>query len=341
MLGHLVEDFKNKAKNISSLQKLLELKSRFLGKKSFISAKFKEILNLEIEEKKKIGSEINQIKLEIEKIFMHYKNLLEKATLKNQKDSEEDFSIPARDYYIGKIHPISHSQELLYEIFTMHGFEVKFGPEIENSWYNFTALNIAEDHPARKMHDTFYIKGEGDKLLRTHTSNVQIRTMEKSSPPFKFISIGKTFRSDSDRTHTPMFHQMEGVFVDKNINFSHLKFLMKDLVEKFFNNADIKIRFRPSYFPFTEPSCEVDIKISEQDPWLEILGCGMIHPLVLKNVNLDPEIYQGFAFGLGVERITMIKHKIQDLREFFSGDLKWIEYFGITPFKTNNVFTAQ
>ncbi len=334
----LIKKFKKEAQKISSIQKLLELKSNFLGKKSILHSKFKELVNLNLKEKKEIGSKINNIKSEIEGIFLYYKNKLDYKILNNKSSNQiEDLTIHAKKYSIGKIHPIAHSQELLFEIFTQQGFELKFGPEIENDWYNFTALNIAKDHPARNMHDTFYLNGQENKLLRTHTSNVQIRTMEKSKPPFKFVSLGKTFRSDSDRTHTPMFHQMEGVFIDQNVNFANLKFFMKDLIEKFFSNKEIKIRFRPSYFPFTEPSCEVDIKISENDPWLEILGCGMVHPNVLKNVNLDSDQYQGFAFGLGIERITMIKHNINDIRDFFAGSIKWFEYFGISPFKMNNI----
>jgi len=248
--------------------------------------------------------------------------------------------LPGRTYFAGKIHPVSQVIDEVTSIFSEIGFSVEEGPDVENEYYNFSALNTPENHPARDMHDTFYLDRSKDLLLRTHTSPVQIRTMLKGKPPFKIIAPGRTYRCDSDQTHSPMFHQLEGLHIDKNINMGHLKGCLYYFVKKFFEVEKVKIRFRPSHFPFTEPSAEVDIgykiqdgkiKIGEGDKWLEILGCGMVHPNVLKNVKVNPKQYQGYAFGVGIDRLAMLKYGINDLRAFFESDIRWLEFYGFDP----------
>ena len=245
------------------------------------------------------------------------------------------------NYFIkGKIHPVSQTIDEISSIFSEIGFSVEEGPDIENEYNNFTALNTPDNHPARDMHDTFYLDENKETLLRTHTSPVQIRTMLKDKPPFKIIAPGRTYRSDSDQTHAPMFHQVEGLHIDKDINMGHLKGCLNYLIKEFFEVEKIKMRFRPSHFPFTEPSAEVDIGyeikdgkivIGEGDQWLEILGCGMVHPNVLKNVKVDPSKYQGYAFGIGIDRLAMLKYGINDLRAFFDCDYRWLNHFGFDP----------
>ena len=250
-----------------------------------------------------------------------------------------DVTLPARPSVQGKIHPVTQVIEEITAIFADMGFAVAEGPDIETDDYNFDKLNIPESHPARRMHDTFYLQGNGDgkALLRTHTSPVQIRTMQGGKPPFRFIAPGSTYRCDSDLTHTPMFHQIEGFVIDKGINMGHLKGCLIEFLKAFFELDEVPVRFRPSFFPFTEPSAEVDIgckrsrdelKIGAGDDWLEVLGCGMVHPNVLKNCNLDPNEWQGFAFGMGVERLAMLKYGIPDLRTFFDSDTRWLSHYG-------------
>ena len=239
----------------------------------------------------------------------------------------------------GSYHPINKMRNFLVEILESRGFKYMDGPEIETENYNFDMLNIRENHPARQMHDTFYVN-EISNVLRTHTSPVQVRTMLKGKPPFKIIAPGRTYRSDSDQTHTPMFHQLEGLHIDKNINMGHLKGCLNYFIKQFFEVDKIKMRFRPSHFPFTEPSAEVDIGyriennkivIGEGDKWLEILGCGMVHPNVLKNCKVDPKKFQGFAFGIGIDRLAMLKYGINDLRSFFDCDYRWLNHYGFDP----------
>ena len=249
--------------------------------------------------------------------------------------------LPVRKFNKGKIHPISKVISEIEEIFINLGFEVTFGPEIEDDFHNFTALNIPKSHPARQMQDTFYLNAndnDGEKLLlRTHTSSVQIRKLQNSKPPLAVITIGKVYRRDSDQTHTPMFHQMEVMMIDKNVNMGHLKWILEEFLKKFFEIEEVSMRFRPSFFPFTEPSAELDIgyekknnliSIGGDKKFLEILGCGMVHPNVLKNVDIDPDQYQGFAFGVGIERLAMLKYGITDLRSFFDNDVRFLKHFG-------------
>ena len=265
-------------------------------------------------------------------------NFIENKVLNEKLEKEiVDTSLPPRNFSSGKIHPISQTIYKVIEIFGAMDFAVKSGPDIESDFNNFTALNIPDHHPAREMQDTFYID---DKVLRTHTSPVQVRTMLNSKPPIRIIVPGRTYRSDYDSTHTPMFHQVEGLLIDSSSYMAHLKGCLIDFLKEFFEINDLKYRFRPSYFPFTEPSAEMDIaftkknnviKVGEGDEWLEILGCGMVNPKVLKNCNIDSAKYQGFAFGMGIERLSMLKYGITDLRTFFESDFRWLTHYGFNP----------
>ena len=253
-----------------------------------------------------------------------------------------DVTLSTRPAYEGKLSPITQTIAEVTKIFQKMGFETALGPDIEDDYHNFTALNIPPEHPARQLHDTFYIKNKKNKLLRTHTSPVQIRTLEKKKPPLKIIAPGRTYRADSDMTHTPMFHQVEGLYLDTNVNMSQLKGCIMDFCKEFFEIDDLPVRFRPSFFPFTEPSAEIDIgcykdkkniRIGNGGSWLEIMGCGMVHNKVLKYCKIDSKKYQGFAFGLGVERLAMLKYGISDLRSFFDSDIKWLNNFGFLTFE--------
>ena len=291
--------------------------------------------------KKAFASNLNKIKddlanqLEQKNIEIETKEINEK--LKNEK---VDVTLPIRPKRKGKIHPVSQVIDEISSIFSEIGFSVAEGPDVETEYNNFTALNTPEEHPARDMHDTFYLEENKKLLLRTHTSPVQVRTMLSSKPPFKIIAPGRTYRCDSDQTHAPMFHQLEGLHIDKGITMGHLKGCLDYFIKEFFEVKNVKMRFRPSHFPFTEPSAEVDIGykiekgkivIGEGDKWLEILGCGMVHPNVLKNVKIDTKKYQGFAFGIGIDRLAMLKYGINDLRAFFEADYRWLSHFGFDP----------
>jgi phenylalanyl-tRNA synthetase alpha chain len=324
--------------NASSIDEIEKLRIYYLGKKGLISLEMKSLTSLSIEEKKNKGQELNIFKSFFEKELKNKKNDLTNQEV-NEKLAKEkiDTSLPPRDFNTGKIHPISQTIYKVIEIFGSMGFSVKSGPDIESDFNNFTALNIPDHHPAREMQDTFYI---GDKILRTHTSPVQVRTMLDSKPPIRIIVPGRTYRSDYDSTHTPMFHQVEGLLIDESSNMAHLKGCLIDFLRDFFEIKDLKYRFRPSYFPFTEPSAEMDIafikkdnviKIGEGDEWLEVLGCGMVNPKVLQNCNIDPTKYQGFAFGMGIERLSMLKYGITDLRTFFESDFRWLRHYGFNP----------
>jgi phenylalanyl-tRNA synthetase alpha chain len=266
---------------------------------------------------------------------------IEKKEINKKLEKEKiDITLPERPFVQGKIHPVSQVIDEISSIFSEIGFSVEEGPDVENEYNNFTALNTPDNHPARDMHDTFYLDDTKELLLRTHTSPVQIRTMLNDKPPFKIIAPGRTYRSDSDQTHTPMFHQVEGLHIDKNINMGHLKGCLNYFIKEFFEVDKIKMRFRPSHFPFTEPSAEVDIGyeikdgkivIGEGDKWLEVLGCGMVHPNVLKNVKVNPDEFQGYAFGIGIDRLAMLKYGINDLRAFFDCDYRWLNHFGFDP----------
>ena len=312
-----------------------------LGKKGRVSLLMRELGKMTPEEKNEFGPKLNQLKNTLNAAVINRKNTLEEETLNIKLQSEGvDISLSAGSGDNGSIHPITQVLDEVTEIFTEMGFSVAEGPEIEEDFYNFTALNIPEEHPARQMHDTFYFPEDDEgnrKVLRTHTSPMQIRTMLEGEPPYRIIAPGRTYRNDSDATHTPMFHQVEALVIDKNIHMGHLKWCIEEFCKKFYERDDIKIRFRPSYFPFTEPSAEVDIGcsfkdgeilIGEGDDWLEIMGCGMVNERVLENVNLDPKEYQGFAFGLGLDRAAMLKWGIPDLREFFTSDLRWLKHYG-------------
>ncbi len=339
MLNEIVNIVKKKINFINSLQEIHQIKVEFLGKSSVIQQEIKKLSSLNILQRKEYAKTINVIKQKIKVIIDLKTEEIKNKILKEKFEKERiDLTIPARSINRGNIHPITQCIEELIQVFTKYNFNIKSGPEIETDWYNFTALNIDKYHPARQMHDTFYLKEVSykSKILRTHTSSVQIKVMEKEKPPFRFISYGKAYRADSDLTHTPMFHQIEGLVIDRDINMSHLKYIITDFITTFFEK-NIEIQFRPSYFPFTEPSAEVDIKMNKKDKWLEVLGCGMVHPKVLTNVNIDPNIYKGFAFGLGIERFAMLKYNIKDLRQFFTGDIRWLKHYNFDLFNIPSI----
>ena len=331
------------AKNKLELQ---NLKTQFLGKNSQINQEFKKLGSLNEDERKVKATSLNNEKQKISEAINIRLKELEKLEIneKLQKD-KVDVTLPARERPNGKIHPVSQVIDEISSIFSEIGFSVEEGPDVESEYNNFTALNTPEDHPARDMHDTFYLDKNKKTLLRTHTSPVQIRTMLKNKPPIKIIVPGRTYRCDSDMTHTPMFHQLEGLYVDKNINMGDLKGCLEYFLKKFFEDNKLKMRLRPSHFPFTEPSAEVDISykienekivVGEGDKWLEVLGCGMVHPNVLKNVKIDSSKFQGYAFGVGIDRLAMLKYGITDLRSFFEGDIRWLDHYG---FDSNDVPT--
>tara|TARA_B100001750_G_C15473534_1_gene581191 strand:+ start:457 stop:1446 length:990 start_codon:yes stop_codon:yes gene_type:complete len=314
----------NEIKNSKTLAGLDDIRIRYLGKKGEITSQLKLLALMDPIKKPTFGQEINEAKKRVENELKLKKIELKKLTIaKNIETSSIDVTLPGRTYLSGSIHPITTTLMEIENIFLNAGFIIKNGPEIENEYYNFSALNIPENHPARAMHDTFYVGP--DLLLRTHTSPIQIRSMEIEGVPIKVIAPGKVYRRDSDLTHIPMFHQVEGLVIDKNINFSHLKGILREFINCFFQK-ELELRFRPSYFPFTEPSAEVDI-LSEDGKWLEILGCGMVHPKVLENLDLDSEIYTGYAFGMGVERLAMLKYDIKDIRLFYENDLNFLSQF--------------
>ena len=300
-------------------------KSKYIGKTGPLTEAMRGLSKLSNEEKPKAGACINEIKQSIEALLNNRKDVIQnEAMLSQLKDEYIDVTLPGLKQSKGSLHPISLTMHRIENIFHSIGFDLATGPEIEDDYHNFTALNIPESHPARAMHDTFYINK--NHVLRTHTSPVQVRYMKDNKPPLKVISPGRVYRVDSDATHSPMFHQVEGLWVDKNVNFSNLKGVVQDFLQKFFEDNNLTIRFRPSFFPFTEPSAEIDM--SWNGGWLEIGGCGMVHPKVLNQVNINTEEFQGFAFGLGVERLTMLKYRINDLRPFFTNDLRFLKQFG-------------
>ena len=330
MSEQILELAQTKLKSANSSREIQDLRVEFLGKSGLITKEMQKLGQAAPEERKSLGQEINQIKQQILTAIEEKAAVIEKAELEARLNSEKiDLTAPARTLQKGSIHPITQCMDELIQVFSKYGFDIKDGPSIEDDWYNFTALNIDENHPARQMHDTFYLQSEGEKakVLRTHTSPIQVRTMQNEKPPYRFIAPGRTYRSDSDLTHTPMFHQIEGLVIDKNIHMGHLKYVIIDFIRTFFEQPNIEVQFRPSFFPFTEPSAEVDIRMNKDDKWLEVLGCGMVHPNVLKNVGINPEEYQGFAFGLGVERFAMLKYGMRDLRQFFEGDMRWLNHY--------------
>ena len=340
-LKKIKEDFLIKLKSKINLSELNQIKLDLFGKEGLITSYFKKIGSIENSERKKFATNLNLIKDELNDAINQKTKEIELNQINSKLEKEKiDVTLPERSFLRGKIHPVSQTIDEISSIFSEIGFNVEEGPDVENEYNNFTALNTPDNHPARDMHDTFYLDDNKKKLLRTHTSPVQIRTMMNGKVPFKIIAPGRTYRSDSDQTHSPMFHQVEGLHIDKNINMGHLKGCLNYFIKEFFEVDKIKMRFRPSHFPFTEPSAEVDIGyeikdgkivIGEGDKWLEILGCGMVHPNVLKNVKVDPKKYQGYAFGIGIDRLAMLKYGINDLRSFFECDYRWINHFGFDP----------
>ena len=340
-LKKLKDEFFSKLRGKLNLSEVNQIKSELFGKNGLISTQFKKIGTIAESEKKKFASDLNIIKDELQSLINSKINEAENTEINKKLEQERiDITLPERSFVRGKIHPVSQTIDEISSIFSEIGFSVEEGPDVENEYNNFTALNTPENHPARDMHDTFYLDEKKQNLLRTHTSPVQIRTMIKDKPPFKIIAPGRTYRSDSDQTHAPMFHQVEGLHIDKDINMGHLKGCLNYFIKEFFEVDKIKMRFRPSHFPFTEPSAEVDIGyemkdgkiiVGEGDQWLEILGCGMVHPNVLKNVNVDTAKYQGYAFGIGIDRLAMLKYGINDLRAFFDCDYRWLSHFGFDP----------
>ncbi|GAB3734449.1 phenylalanine--tRNA ligase subunit alpha [Silanimonas algicola] len=312
----------------TTLEALEALRVALLGKSGSITAQLKSLGTLPPDERKAVGEGINKARDAIGEALAARKAVLEQAALDARLASERiDVTLPGRDGEMGVVHPVSRTIERLTGILRGLGYDLADGPEIEDDWHNFEALNFPPHHPARAMHDTFYF-GDG-RLLRTHTSPVQVRAMKGQTPPLRVIAAGKVYRSDSDQTHTPMFHQIEGFVVGENVSFAELKGTLKALVRAFFER-DFEMRFRPSYFPFTEPSAEVDIAWQQPDGstrWLEVLGCGMVHPNVLRSCGIDPEKYTGFAFGLGVERFAMLRYGVNDLRSFFDNDVRFLGQF--------------
>jgi len=318
------------------LRALDDVRVQFLGKSGLFTERLKQLGKLPAEERKTAGQAINDAKQAFQLALEARKAALEAALLAQRLASERvDVSLPGRDAASGGLHPVTRTMQRIEAFFASAGFEVAEGPEIEDDFYNFEALNIPSHHPARAMHDTFYF--DEHMLLRTHTSPVQIRHMQNAQPPMKVIAPGRVYRCDSDLTHTPMFHQVEGFLVDETVSFVDLKGILNAFLHSFFEREDLEVRFRPSYFPFTEPSAEVDIqcvicsgqgcRVCKQTGWLEVLGCGMIHPEVFRHVGIDSEKYLGYAFGMGVERLTMLRYGVNDLRLFFENDLRFLKQF--------------
>ncbi|SDY86449.1 phenylalanine--tRNA ligase subunit alpha [Nitrosomonas halophila] len=319
--------------NIADLE---QAKARYLGRDGEITALLKGLKELAPAERPVMGERINQAKRMLEEALVRRRGYLqEKAMAARLAEESLDVTLPGRGMGMGGIHPVTRTMMRIESLFHSIGFATATGPEIETDFFNFTALNIAENHPARAMHDTFYV--DDNRLLRTHTSPVQIHYMQNHKPPIKIIAPGRVYRCDSDVTHTPMFHQVEGLWIDEDVNFAALKGVLAEFMQNFFERSDLQVRFRPSFFPFTEPSAEMDIacvmcngkgcRVCSDTGWLEVLGCGMVHPNVMKHVGLDSEENVGFAFGLGVERLTMLRYGVNDLRLFFENDLRFLKQF--------------
>ncbi len=310
--------------NAADLAALDAVRVAFLGKKGAVTAVLRNLSELAAEQRPAAGQELNRVKNEVHALIEQRREVLERQALEVKLRADAlDVTLPGRGLSLGGRHPVTKTMARIERMFMNAGFGVRSGPEIEDDFHNFTALNIPENHPARAMHDTFYFPG--GNLLRTHTSPVQIRSMVEEGVPIRIIAPGRVYRCDSDQTHTPMFHQVEGLVIDRNISFANLKAVLHQFVERFFER-DAKLRFRPSYFPFTEPSAEVDV-LWEEGKWLEILGCGMVHPNVLERAGIDAEEFTGYAFGIGVERLAMLRYGVTDLRSFFENDLQFLRQF--------------
>jgi len=331
----LKQAFLDELKSVESLADLTLLRVKYLGKKGIITSRLKSLSEIPQDERPSFGKKINEVKQFLESELETRESGLKNEDLKARLLSESiDITLPGRQVPFGKEHPVNKTLSEVVDIFVRMGFSVEEGPEVELDYYNFEALNFPRDHPARDMQDTFFISD--DIVLRTHTSPVQVRGMEKRKPPVRFIAPGKVYRCDADITHTPMFHQVEGLMVDKGITFSNLKGILETFLHQMFG-SDTPVRFRPSFFPFTEPSAEIDIgcilcggdgcRVCKGSGWLEILGAGMVNPKVFENVGYDPEVYSGFAFGMGIERITMLKYSIDDIRLFFENDIRFLRQF--------------
>jgi len=334
-IAQLVNEATAQIDGADDLAALDEVRVRFLGKSGLLTAQLKQLGRLPKEERPRAGQAINQAKQALQARIEARRGELEQAALSARLSAERiDVSLPGRDMGLGGLHPVTRTMERIERLFANAGFKVEEGPEIEDDFHNFEALNIPAHHPARAMHDTFYF--DAHMLLRTHTSPVQVRVMQDAEPPIKVIAPGRVYRCDSDLTHTPMFHQVEGLLVDEDVSFADLKGVLYDFLQNFFER-DLKVRFRPSYFPFTEPSAEADIecvmcngkgcRVCSHTGWLEVLGCGMVHPEVFRHVGIDSEKYTGYAFGMGVERLTMLRYGVNDLRLFFENDLRFLKQF--------------
>jgi len=342
-LDHIRDEIQRLIRQAASLDALEQARIAILGRKGRITELMKGLGGLAPEARREFGAALNRLKGEAEEAIAHATRRLEDAALRQRLAQERvDVTLPVRAEPEGRVHPLSQTIDEIVAIFGEMGFSVAEGPDIEDDFHNFTALNIPPEHPARQEQDTFYLPEHqgGRKVLRTHTSPVQIRTMQKVKPPIRIIVPGRTFRSDHDATHSPMFHQVEGLVIDRVMHMGHLKGCLIEFCRAFFDIEDLPVRFRPSYFPFTEPSAEVDIGCSREGgglrigaggDWLEILGSGMVHPKVLANCGIDPAEYQGFAFGMGIERIAMLKYGIPDLRAIYDNDLRWLRHYGFLP----------
>ena len=330
--------------NADSTNAIEDIRVTYLGKKGQLSAMMKDLGKMDPDQRREHGQALNKVKEVVTSAIAQKTEAMADAELNARLEAERvDVTLSPRPSAVGKLHPIQQTMDEIIAIFGEMGFTLAEGPDIENDWHNFQALNIPPEHPARQMQDTFYLpqNEEGENVvLRTHTSPVQVRTMLNEKPPIRIIAPGRTYRCDSDMTHTPMFHQVEGLVIDKKSNFAHAKGVLEAFCASYFEVDSVPLKFRPSFFPFTEPSAEVDIqcdrsggglKIGKGDDWLEILGCGMVHPNVLRNCGIDPDEYQGFAFGMGIERIAMLKYGIPDLRTFFDADNRWLNHYGFAP----------
>lgn len=342
----LKKQFEKRFEDVKTLEDLKNLKIEFLGKKGEINSLMGKIRDLPAKEKKKFGADVNKLKVFVVGEIENKEGQFELEELNKKLQTETvDVTIPVREGNLGTIHPITKVRRELEEIFYSMGFVMAEGPEIEDDWHNFTALNTPPHHPARQMQDTFYLPDDerGEKMvLRTQTSSVQIREMESGKPPFKFITMGKTFRSEMDATHTPMFHQIEGLYIDRDVTMANLKSCLMEFCKRFFEVEEAPLRFRPSFFPFVEPGLEIDVqchkgkgvlKLGEGEDWMEILGAGMVHPNVIRNCGMDPKKYQGFAFGTGIERLGMLKYGVSDMRMLYEGDLRFLKHYGFKFFK--------